>query len=169
MGTEPEKKVYAYLMQTGIPFYYQTMVDVSIPGIDLIKWARPDFVIPSYKIVIEVQGAYWHSTAEQMDEDATKHALYEMAGYKVLTWWDYELAYQHPAELAMREAPEIGYYTGPRVGEVITEHKEYIDDSAGIRTLNTERKDWFNSRATIKTRKKSTTRSKGVLSYEPRG
>lgn len=165
-GTVPEKKVYAYLMDVGIPFNFQTMLDVSIAEVDLFKWLRPDFIIPSLKLVIEVQGAWFHQSDQQVLDDSRKYELYRYAGYQVIYWWDYELEYMHPAELAAREAIGIALYNGPRIGEVITEHREYKDDSAGLRTLGHSRKDWFNSRPVIKSGR--TTRKKSVLSYEPR-
>ena len=161
MGTLPEKKVYAYLMQNGIAFNYQTYLHTVIPEIGFDKWYRPDFIIPSLKIIIEVQGAYWHSTPEAQKDDAFKQAIFEYLGWKVLTWWDYEIEYKSVAELAT-EDPRLAYYTGKRVGEVITEHKEYRDDSAGIRKVNSLRSDYAKKTAKIKQR---STRKKSIVSY----
>ena len=165
-GTDIEKRVYAFLMRIGIPFYFSTYLDVSLPIADIPNdWKRPDFIIPSLKITIEVQGSYWHSTEEQQYEDAVKAVMYEYAGYRPLAWWDYEILGEGVQALAMRDIPELNYYRGPRVGEVITENRSYIDDSAGASTMASKSKDWFNSRAHIKVR--GSGKRKGVLTYEP--
>ena len=60
-GTLPEKLVYAELTRRNIPFYYLNDIRAQIPEIEFDQWYQADFVIPSLKIIIEVQGAYWHS------------------------------------------------------------------------------------------------------------
>lgn len=164
LGTRPEKMVYAYLMQLGIAFNYQTFHQVVIPELEFNKWYRPDFIIPSLKLIIEVQGAYWHSQPDQIESDALKQTLMSQNGWKVVAWWDYEIE-QGVHNLAMT-VPGLSNYSGPRRGEVITEHKEYRDDSAGIRTVNRNRTDYANHVARVKTR---STRSKTAgLSYAVR-
>lgn len=49
--------------------------------IQLDKFYQADFIIPSAKIIIEVQGAFWHSKPATIDSDAYKFALYEVSGY----------------------------------------------------------------------------------------
>ncbi len=166
IGTLPEKKVYAYLISTGIPFMYQTEVDVSVPEVKYYDWARPDFVIPSLNIVIQVNGDYWHSSEESQAKDNLSNFFYETAGYKVIPWWEWETESMAIVELAMRDIPALVTYAGPHVGEVITVHKKYIDDTKGLSESLSKRKDYFNWRAKIVTRK--STRKKGVLSYEPK-
>jgi len=164
LGTRPEKMVYAYLMGIGIPFNYQTYLQVKIPELDINKFYRPDFIIPSLKLVIEVQGAYWHSQPQQIEQDAIKQGLYRASGYKVVAWWDFEI--EMGVHLLASQVPGLYNYSGPRVGEVITEHKEYRDDSAGVRKANALRTDYSKHVARIKTR---STRSKSVgLSYVAR-
>ncbi len=167
LGTRPEKIVYAFLMRTGIGFYFQTEVDASNEAVQLFQWYRPDFVIPSLRVVIEVQGRFWHTKEDTIVADEMKFILLSLAGYRVVTWWDDQIDAIGIPSLAAEEIPELLTYRGPRVGEVITENKEYTDDSAGIRTAAAKRKDWFNSRAKYKQPRRST-RSKSILSYDAR-
>src|SRR5689334_1344272 len=60
-GTRPEKMVYAQLMFRGFDFQFIPLFHVNLPLLKISKDYRPDFIIPSMKIIIEVQGVYWHS------------------------------------------------------------------------------------------------------------
>jgi len=44
----------------------------------------PDIYIPSIKLVIEVDGEYWHFTATAIARDRLKDKTYRAAGYKVV-------------------------------------------------------------------------------------
>ena len=81
-GTLPEKLVYAELTRRNIPFYYLNDIRAQIPEIEFDQWYQADFVIPSLKIIIEVQGAYFHSKPAAIESDAFKFAVYEMTGWK---------------------------------------------------------------------------------------
>lgn len=140
LGTVPEKMVYAQLIWRRIPFQFQTWFRVQIPLAGFDDWYRPDFILPDRKIIIEIQGAYWHSQPEQVEKDAFKYALYQSLGYKVLTWWDYEIYNNLP--LLFAQDASLGWTGGKRGGRIITEHQEIIDDAKGIRTTNTKRANY---------------------------
>lgn len=136
MGTRPEKMVYAQLMFRGIRFYYQSMLLVNLPLLKISKEYRPDFILPDQKIVIEVQGVYFHSMAGSIEADAYKQALYNMMGYKVLAWWDYEIE-NNIIDLFVRE-PLLATLIG-HSGRVVTAKDKQIDDLKGLRTTNQRR------------------------------
>jgi len=141
-GTLPEKMVYAELTRRNIPFYYLNDVRFQIPEIDFDKWYQADFVLPNQKIIIEVQGAYWHSKPATIDEDAYKFAIYQTTGWKPLAWWDYdiesrlqELFFEVPELLAASSFnPTYGRST-----ELAPQRRTKTDTSKGIRTVNERR------------------------------
>lgn len=140
-GTLPEKLVYEALSRRNINFLYLNDIDVSIPEIELFKFFQADFIIPSAKIIIEVQGAFWHSKPDAIESDAYKFALYETAGWKPLAWWDFDIL-QNVNRL-FDQSPEltsISRFDGTnRSGELAVEKRTKTDSSQGIRTLNKKR------------------------------
>lgn len=138
-GTLPEKMVYAELSRRQIPFLFLNDLRFQLPEIDFDKSFQADFVIPHLKLIIEVQGSYWHSTEKAIESDAYKFAIYQTGGYRVLAWWDYDiladlqnlfasepgLAYTQPASLSPSELPVVA--------------RTKVDTSKGIRTLNRKR------------------------------
>ena len=149
MGTRPEKMVYAQLAYRGINFYFQSMVLVNLPLLQISKEYRPDFVLPDQKIIIEVQGVYFHSKPESIESDAYKQALYNLMGYTVLAWWDYEIE-ANIIDLFIKE-PLLAQVTG-RGGRIVTANDKSIDDLKGLRTTNRRR---FRAKTTV-------TKTKGV-------
>lgn len=138
-GTRPEKIVYAELNARSIPFYFQTEIDLNFSDVDVFKVFRPDFVIPDMKIIIEVQGSYWHSQAKTIESDATKFTFYELAGYKVLIWWDYDIETNLHLLFALAGLSSRVSGVNRKNQEVITSRRVYRDDSKGIRTINRKR------------------------------
>lgn len=141
-GTLPEKMVYAELSRRGIPFYYLNDLRFQIPEIDFDKWYQADFVLPNQKIIIEVQGAFWHSKPATIDEDAYKFAIYQTTGWKPLAWWDYDIL-DRLQDLFM-EVPELvaasdtsNHYG--RSAELMPQRRMKTDTSKGIRTVNQRR------------------------------
>lgn len=156
-GTLPEKMVYAELSRRGIKFLFLNDINFTIPEIDFNKQYQADFVIPDHKIIIEVQGAYWHSMAKTIESDAFKFAVYEISGYKVLAWWDYEII-DHLQELVAAEPALSGYNPtyGLASSELPVQSRKKQDTSKGIRTLNQkrgQRNAYKRDAATIKTKK----------------
>ena len=141
-GTLPEKMVYAELSRRGIPFYYLNDFRFQIPEIDFDKWYQADFVIPDIKLIIEIQGAYWHSMEKTIDEDAYKFAIYQTTGWRALAWWDYEilndlsaLFFADPQLLSLSRSSLI---TG-QSSELTPQRRTKTDTSKGIRTVNERR------------------------------
>lgn len=140
IGTLPEKIVYAALSYRSIPFWFQDEVTFAIPELSLRKDYRPDFVLPGLHLIIEVQGAYWHTKPAQVDADAYKDAVYEQAGWRVLNWWDFDIIYN--VNLLFQADPQLSSY-GANKGDKSTEttngRKIIRVDSKGIVTLNRKR------------------------------
>lgn len=140
-GTVPEKMVYAELSRRGIKFAFQNDVPFAIPIINFKKTYRPDIIIPSLKIIIEVQGSYWHSTSKAIEDDAYKFAIYQVLGWRVIVWWDYDII-SRLQELFAAD-PKLGTYTPAVKNTATTEYtykkKVIRDDAKGIRTMNYRR------------------------------
>lgn len=89
-GTEPEKRVFALLVQMRVYFIYQGQVPEFEKG---GKWwtlappnYKPDFVLPEYKLIIDPFSPFHHSLPDAVKRDVVKVASYSVAGY----------AYYHP-------------------------------------------------------------------------
>lgn len=91
MGTVPEKKVFSELAARGVSFFFAPYWGDMPFTSEVYEHYRPDFVLPEYRIVIEVYGTYWHTTPGATDRDARKAAMYESAGYRYYQLWDYEI------------------------------------------------------------------------------
>lgn len=161
-GTVPEKIVYAGLMRRGIPFIFQSDLHIVLPDYDLEgnDWYKPDFVLPAEKIIIEVQGAYWHTKADQIDKDSYKYALYQLMGYKVLLWWDYDIEanidnlFSAEPLLFWRRSPEAP------IPKIITrsDQQEYADGKSKNGARISRRKPWTKPAVSFKIRKVKATR-----------
>lgn len=140
-GTLPEKMVYAELTRMGIPFYFLNDFRYSIPEIDFSQEYQADFVIPSLKIIIEVQGAYWHSKPETLESDAFKFAVYEATGWKPLAWWDYDII--NDVRALFFSVPElvgaINHHDLNSSTEIAPVSRKKPDTSKGIKTMNQRR------------------------------
>lgn len=160
-GTVPEKMVYAELSRRGIPFLFLNDVTINIPEIELLKDYQADFVIPHLKLIIEVQGAFWHTKEKTIEGDAYKFALYETVGYRVLAWWDFDIISRlHDlflAEPALVSATAGNYYFQSK--ELTPVKRTKVDTSKGIRTLNRRR---YREPAPKVSRRKL---RKGLMSY----
>jgi G:T-mismatch repair DNA endonuclease (very short patch repair protein) len=157
-GTKPEKMIYAELVKRGIPFEYQTYLKITGIDLETDPWYRPDFMLPAEKIIIEANGAYWHTKTAQINADAFKYALYQMMGWRVIIWWDYEIE-DHLQELFNRE-PVLAYRSKPLT--VLPQNVAKKDDSAGIAKLNLKkRKPWTKPSVGIKVKKRRKSRSRG--------
>lgn len=160
-GTLPEKMVYAELTRRGIPFLFLNDVTIDIPEINLLKDYQADFVIPSLKLIIEVQGAFWHTKDKTIEADAYKFALYETVGYRVLAWWDFDII-SRLSDLFINEPSLLAATTAVdnyRSTELTPVKRTKIDTSKGIRTLNSRR---YREPAPKVSRRKL---RKGLMSY----
>lgn len=141
-GTLPEKMVYAELSRRRIPFLFLNDIRFQIPEIEFDKQYQADFVLPQLKLIIEVQGAYWHSMDKTIEADAFKFAIYETAGYKALAWWDFDII-ERLHDLFINEpllvSAGIGY-NNSNSSELPVISRKKQDTSKGIRTLNMRRR-----------------------------
>lgn len=136
-GTLPEKMVYAALTARGIRFAYANKFQFNNADVDFFQQYTPDFMLPDLKIIIEVQGLYWHTKVATQEADAFKLAVYEMFGYRPLAWWDYEIEADVNALFA-RDIP--GYVVKQQAStEYMATSKFNRDDSAGVKTMNRRR------------------------------
>lgn len=138
-GTEPEKRVYEALSRRGIPFLYLNDIRLQIPEIEFDQFYQADFIIPSLRIIIEVQGAHWHSMPKTIDDDAFKFALYQQTGWRPLAWWDFDIL-QNINQLFAKD-PQLSQYSVGNYGssELAPQRRTKTDSSQGIRTLNQRR------------------------------
>lgn len=144
-GTRPEKMVYAFLTEMGIPFYFLNDLTFSDSSIDFLKEYQADFYLPEAKVIIEVQGAFWHSKPATIEADAFKMAIYESFGYTVYTWWDYEIETDLIGLFAQSNILinlHRGRNTIGQSKELLPIKRTKIDTSKGIRTLNSKRKKY---------------------------
>lgn len=82
-ATIPEKTLFLALAQAEINFYFSYYVG-DFPFSELEEESyRPDFILPDYRVIIEVQGVYWHTRPGMWEHDFVKWQFYTMAGYKM--------------------------------------------------------------------------------------
>ncbi len=160
-GTAPEKMVFARLTLMRIPFRFQSYTTVNIPELNVKKDYRPDFIIPGLKLIIEVQGAYWHSMEKAIVDDAYKHALYQIMGFRVAAWWDYDIL--ENLDGLFSADPQLNIYKGVYGDRIIIKDRQsYRDDLKGLRTLNAKKRKPY--RTFIGTSRRRVRKSKA--SYE---
>lgn len=138
-GTLPEKVVYEALSRRGIRFYYLNDIRLQIPEIDFDQYYQADFILPDQRIIIEVQGARWHSMPNVIEEDAFKFALYQQTGWRPLAWWDFDIL--DNVNRLFEADPQLAGYHQLNSGstELAPTRRTKTDSSQGIRTLNQRR------------------------------
>lgn len=140
-GTLPEKILYEALSRRNIPFLYLNDIELIVPEISFDQFFQADFIIPSARTIIEVQGAHWHSMPKTIEADALKHALYIQNGWIPLAWWDFDIIDNINALFA--QSPElmaVSHYDGSdKSAEMPVQRRTKTDTSKGIRTLNAKR------------------------------
>lgn len=85
-GSTIEKMVMAEFIRRGIYFEHTPQTNTIGFGVDP-TW-EPDFLLPQYKIWIEIQGGYFHTLPGQAEADAFRFATIEAAGWKPIFWWE---------------------------------------------------------------------------------
>ena len=50
-----------------------------------------DFYLPGFKLVIEVNGSYWHNKPKKIERDNSLKRYVESTGRKIIFIWDYEI------------------------------------------------------------------------------
>jgi hypothetical protein len=104
-ATRPEAMVYNFLTKLQIPFVFQYQFP-DIQKTEETENFRPDFYIPDYNVIIEVQGSYWHTLPDSHESDLNKTAKMLLEGKKVLWWWDWEIE-RNLTFLFTRDLPEL--------------------------------------------------------------
>ena len=92
-GSSIEKMVMAELVRRGIYFEHTPQTN-TLPWADWMfmdqnprKW-EADFLIPQYKIWIEIQGAYHHTLPGQVETDALRFVYIQSIGWRPIFWWE---------------------------------------------------------------------------------
>jgi G:T-mismatch repair DNA endonuclease (very short patch repair protein) len=160
-GTLPEKIVYWALSQRNIPFYYLNDLEINIPEIGFDQFFQADFILPTLRIVIEVQGAHWHSMTKTIEEDALKFAYYQQTGWQPLAWWDFDI--ENNVNALFDQVPALAaasqYDGSNKSAELTPMRRTKTDSSKGIRTLNARRGARLSYRKkpiTVKSKKRKT-------------
>jgi very-short-patch-repair endonuclease len=84
-----EKMVMAELFRRGV--YFQHRVQSNTLGGFVDPTWEADFLLPQYQIWIEVQGSYFHSLPGQIEADAYRFAAIEMAGWRPIFLWEFDI------------------------------------------------------------------------------
>lgn len=85
-GSSIEKMVFAEFVRRGIYFEHTPQTNPVGQGVDP-SW-EPDFLLPQYRIWIEIQGGYFHTLPGQVEADAFRFASIEAAGWTPIFWWE---------------------------------------------------------------------------------
>jgi hypothetical protein len=91
LATKPEKHLFRALVERRINFYQAPYWGDFPFTVDKKEKARPDFLLPDYKIIIEVLSTYWHSRWGVPNRDAVRHAMYTASGFQVYYFSDDEI------------------------------------------------------------------------------
>ena len=102
-GSSIEKMVMAELVRRGV-YFQHTPQSNALGGFVDPSW-EADFLLPQYKIWIEVQGSYFHSLPGQIETDAYRFAAIQMAGWKPIALWEFDIRYRLNDRL--NEIPEL--------------------------------------------------------------
>lgn len=129
LGTVAEKMVFAALAAKGVTFFFSPYWgDIPFTE-DKYERYRPDFVLPEYRIIIEVFGYYWHAIPGAAKKDATRAAMYTASGYTYYELWDYEI-FENPFR-CLDKIPEL-VNPAIRTGRVYLSERPF-DPTASLR------------------------------------
>lgn len=128
-GTVAEKIVFAELVRRGITFFFAPYWgDMPFTEGEYERF-RPDFLLPEYRIIIEVFGSYWHTREESAEQDALRAQMYEASGYKHYVLWDWEI-FENVVE-CLDNIPEL-FNPAIRTGKIFISDRPF-DPTAGLR------------------------------------
>lgn len=102
-GSSIEKMVMTELHRRGVFFIFRNQSN-TLGGFVDPSW-EADFLLPQHKIWIEVQGSYFHSLPGQIETDAYRFAAIEMAGWRPIALWEFDILYRLQDRL--NEIPEL--------------------------------------------------------------
>lgn len=94
VGSSIEKMVLAELARRGVFFIFRAQRN-NLGGFVDPTW-EADFLLPQHKIWIEIQGSYFHSLPGQIEKDSLRFAAIEMAGWKPIFWWEFDIRTRLP-------------------------------------------------------------------------
>lgn len=103
VGSSIEKMVLAELARRGVFFIFRSQTN-NLGGFVDPTW-EADFLLPQHKIWIEIQGSYFHSLPGQLEKDSLRFAAIEMAGWKPVFLWEFDIRTRLPEIL-----DEIGVF-----------------------------------------------------------
>ncbi len=105
VGSDLEKKVYAWLLKRGyrpnIDFAFQTQL-IGLRGVRELGDAVADFLIFKQRLVWRVQGEYWHTGSQEEARDKIQKERLEGLGYTVIDLWERDLTNRF--EYTMKQA-----------------------------------------------------------------
>lgn len=128
LGTVPEKMIFAELAKRQVTFFFGAFWGDS-PFTEKIDRLRPDFILPEYRIIIEIYGSYWHTQADSQQRDASRTLQYIAAGYTVYNIWDWEI--YAGAARALDRIPEL-ISPAIRTGRIFVAERPF-DPTASLR------------------------------------
>lgn len=85
-GSSIEKMVMAEFVRRGIWFEHTPQRN-NLGGFVDPTW-EPDFLLPQYKIWVEIQGGYFHTLPGAVERDALRFVMIEAAGWRPIFWWE---------------------------------------------------------------------------------
>lgn len=94
LGSSIEKMVLAELARRGVFFIFRAQTN-NLGGFVDPSW-EADFLLPQHKIWIEIQGSYFHSLPGQIEKDSLRYAAIEMAGWKPVFLWEFDIRTRLP-------------------------------------------------------------------------
>lgn len=147
-GSSIEKMVMAEFVRRGI-YFEHTPQKNTLPWPSWLveekhpeNW-EPDFLLPQYRIWLEINGAYFHTLPGAVEADALRMAAVEMVGWKALVWWEddirvrlQDLFNQVPEFYMVNRALESEQQKSRRRTDALPffEGGDGIDHLAGLRT-----------------------------------
>jgi very-short-patch-repair endonuclease len=87
-GSLPERILYKELKRRRIEFSFQSSM---MGGRQQLGGMVADFILPFYKIIIQVQGTLWHVGKDAEAWDTHQRLTLENMGYTILYIWDTEV------------------------------------------------------------------------------
>ncbi len=137
-GSSIEKMVMAELVRRGVWFEHTPQRN-TLGGFVDPTW-EPDFLLPQYKIWIEIQGGYFHTLPGAVERDALRFVMIEHAGWRPIFWWEddirnrlHDIMNQIPELYMVDRALNSGYSSKNTTGLPFYEGGDGVDHLAGLR------------------------------------
>jgi len=86
-GSLPERIMYKELERRRLDMSFQSSM---LGGRQQLGGIVADFILPFYKIIIQIDGVLWHTGIDAEARDAHQRLTLESMGYTVLRIWDWE-------------------------------------------------------------------------------